>query len=88
MSELKSFLEKYTDEDLEEELERRRSPPDPLASEDINISNLRTHAENYIKYIHEIGCSTKDAEHLIFEVVMTTFYGKDIWPWLRKNNTG
>jgi hypothetical protein len=83
-----TLLNKFTDEELEEELQRRKDPPDPLASEDVNISNLRTHVENYIKYIHEQGCPPKDAEHFMFEAVMTTFYGNDIWSWLNKFNKG
>lgn len=81
-------LQNYTDEQLEKELELRNYPPDAKASEDVNISNLRTQAEEYIENVHKQGCPPKDAEHFIFEAVMTTFYGNDIWSWINKHNIG
>ena len=80
--------DKFTDEELEEELQRRKSPPWPLASEDVNISNIRNHAKNYLESIYKNGCPPKDAEHFMFESVMTTFYGNDVWNWINKHNTG
>lgn len=83
--EFTSLLKKFTDDELENELKRRRQAPDPLESEDVNISNIRKHAKEYIESVHKTGRPPKDAEHFIFESVMATFYGNDIWSWLNEN---
>ncbi len=85
-------LDKYTDEELDKELERRlkikNAPPDMLASEDLNISRIRQEAGDYIKAIHATGREPHDADHGFCEVVMEAFYGKDIWTWINKHNAG
>jgi hypothetical protein len=81
-------LEHYTDEELKAELDQRQAPPDPLASEDVNISELAKQASEYIEDVQRDGCPSKDAEHFIFESVMETFYGKDVWNWLNKRHMG
>ena len=83
-----TLLGKFTDEELEEELERRKSPPCPLSSENVNINNLRKHAKEYLDTVYKHGRPPKDAEHFMFEAIMTTFYGNDIWAWLNKYNKG
>jgi len=81
-----TLLEKFTDEELEEELERRKSPP-PV-EELVNTSNIRDQAAQYLDDVHRYGHPQKDAEHFIFEAVMTAFYGNDVWSWLNKHNKG
>ena len=85
-------LEKYTDEELDKEFERRlklkNAPPDMLASEDLNISRIRQEAVDYIKSIHENGREPHDADHGFCEVVIEAFYGKDVWAWITEHNKG
>ena len=83
-----TLLEKFTDEELQEELERRKAPPYPLASEDVNLSNLRAQAQGYLDNVHKHRRPPKDGEHIIFEAVMIAFYGNDIWSWLNEYNKG
>lgn len=77
-------FDEISDEELQEELDRRSAPPDQLASEDINISSLSKQASEFLDSLQKNGCSPKDAEHYMFEGVMTTFYGPDIWDWINK----
>jgi hypothetical protein len=83
-----TLLEKFTDEELEEEIERRKSPPWPVASHLVNISNIRDHAAQYLNCIYKTGRPPTDGEHFMFESVMTTFYGNDVWTWINKHNKG
>jgi len=83
-----SLLKKFTDEELEDELKKRKDVPYPLASEDVNIAKLSTQAREYLDDIHKHGRPSKDAEHYMFETVMITFYGSDVFDWIRKHNTG
>jgi len=78
-----SLLKQFTDNELEEELERRHKAPYPLAI--INISIIRKLAEEYIESVRKTGRPPKDSEHFIFESVMSTFYGNDIWDWLAEH---
>lgn len=51
------------------------------------LKNLKDQVDEYITK-HETGESyddnDSDMEHYMFESVMTTFYGRDIWKYLRK----
>jgi hypothetical protein len=80
------LLNRFTDEELEEELKRRKSLPKILSSENINLARLRKQANEYIVSIEEDGKPPKDAERYIFEEVMKTFYGSEIFKWINENN--
>jgi len=71
----------FSDEQLEKELEKRKKPK-ILNSEDINLSGLRKKAEEYVDSLFKNGHPPKDAEQYMFEEVMRTFYGKDIFLWI------
>jgi hypothetical protein len=83
-----SEFDKFSDEELEAELARRHEPPLPIASEDLNISGIMHQASEYITSIEKTGRPPRDAEHYIFEAVMTSFYGHDVWDWLNEHNRG
>ena len=84
--EFTSMLNKFTDEELEDELARRREPP--LSLKDPNLGDLKSEAQQYLYDIKENGRPSKDAKQFIFECVMKTFYGPDIFSWINKWNIG
>ena len=77
------LLKKFTNEELEAELMRREAP-DMLASEDINVSHLRSEVACYIQDIKDNAREPKNGKELIFEKALTMFYGKDIFSWINK----
>lgn len=80
------LLRNFTDEELEEEIERRNSPP-PVEKM-VDTSKIRDKAAVYLNDIHKYGRPAKDAEYFIFEAVMVAFYGSDVWTWINKHNKG
>lgn len=89
IKEMRSILHQLSDKDLEEELKRReakKSLPYSLPSEDLNISKIRNLAADYLQSIVKRGKPPKDSENYIFEEVMKTFYGDDIFNWINKFN--
>lgn len=49
-----------------------------------NISDLLKRAEAYLDEV-EGDHVDDDTEHYLFESVMETFYGKDVWLWVNNN---
>lgn len=78
--EFTSLLGKYTDDELKEELERRNEVPDQL--EVVDFTNLKLEVRNYLIAIRD-GRIPKDGEHYLFENLMKTLYGPDIFNWIR-----
>jgi hypothetical protein len=58
----------------------------PKLIEEPDLSSLQEMATNTVEYMNETGCYEKDIEQYMFESVMTTFYGKDIFNHLNKMN--
>lgn len=60
---------------------------DDVIIEKAGLKNLKSQVDEYIAK-HENGenydDNDSDMEHYMFESVMTTFYGKDIWKYLRE----
>lgn len=77
-------LSEFSIEELEAEIKKRNEPPDPIASKHINLTKLQKQAAEYLQQIKEKGYTDDDSEHFIFEAVMETFYGTDIWKWINK----
>ncbi len=75
-----NVLEKYSDKQLEEELRKRNTPPEQI--EDVDLTKLRTQAKNYLDFLYENNCEPKDTSYLMYEEVMKTFYGPDIFKWI------
>jgi len=78
--EFTSLLKKFTDDELKEELERRNEPPEQI--EDPDLTNLKLEANNYLVAIRDQRIP-KDGEHFLFENLMKTLYGPDIFDWIR-----
>jgi len=78
--EFTSLLGKFTDDELKEELERRNEVPDQL--EVVDFTNLKLEVRNYLIAIRD-GRIPKDGEHYLFENLMKTLYGPDIFNWIR-----
>jgi hypothetical protein len=77
-------LEKYSDEQLEEELNRRNAPPKQLEDEDVDLTKLRSITEEFLGYLHVNNREIKDGTHYIYEEVMKTLYGPDIFYWINE----
>jgi hypothetical protein len=77
--EFTSLLGKFTDDELEEELERRNKPPKQL--EEPDFTNLKQEADNYLIGVRDQRIP-KDGEHYLFETLMKTLYGPDIFHWI------
>jgi hypothetical protein len=79
-------LEKYSIEDLEEEIFRRREKlrnvPSPLPISD--FSSLREMVIEGINQNVKNGCEDDDFEHDVYEKVIESIYGKDFWEWRNK----
>lgn len=70
-------LENCTVEELEMELKHRNQLPRLLAQPD-------TRELKMLVSRHVSGENIKDYKHYIYEAAMESFYGKDIWVWLRE----
>lgn len=77
-------LKNVSTEQLEEELKRRKEGnkvPQPLPLEQMNWQPLVAYVQSSVQEVAEEEGEPKDFEHWIFESVMETIYGKDIWKW-------
>lgn len=79
-----SELNKYSIKQLEEELHKRKGPPEPLELEEVVLTKLRAQAKDYLYYLYENNRESKDARHYMFEEVMKTLYGPDIFYWINE----
>ena len=79
-----SELDNYSIEQLEKELHRRKGPPEPLELEEVDLTKLRAQAKDYLDYLHEKKYESKDARYYMFEGVMKTLYGPDIFDWINE----
>jgi hypothetical protein len=80
-----SFLTKFTDQQLAEEIERRKKiatiPPQPLSNPDwapLQSTILYGHNESVRN-----GYVDDDLEHYVFEAAMTAVFGQRYWEWRR-----
>ena len=80
-------METYTDEQLQEELDRRkrkieaRKKPQQVGK--YNLMPLRKHCQNHIDSL-EAGTARDDDEHYIYEVAMITVFGKNVFDWINQ----
>ena len=76
-------LANVRDQDLLEELARRKqpppSPPEPLAEPD--YSRLQQTCIHYVNSIAKDGYDDPDYLHSIYERAMEAVYGHGIWEW-------
>lgn len=79
-------ISKLSTEELEAELEKRKqeealnSIPKPL--KDINIDAIKNIAREELEYVTKYGESSKDIEHWMYETVMTSVYGDNIFNYI------
>jgi len=79
-------LSKVSDHDLEEEIKRRAGIPEQLF--DVDLTSLRTITKEYMNSLYSDNRPPKDAEHYIFETVMKTLYGENIFKWISDETRG
>ena len=74
----------YSNEELEKELQRRENEiPEFVAN--IDWSKVLKYVKDEIEFIGAYGFEHKDFEHELFETVIETIYGKDVWKWWNKH---
>lgn len=79
-------INKLSTEDLEAELKKRKekdildSIPKPL--NDINIDAIKNIAKEELEYLTKNGKNSKDIDHFMYETVMKTVYGNDIFNYI------
>lgn len=78
-------IEKFTDDEIRAEIERRKiSATKPLSFStlaDMDLDRLRKLCESYIDSLAG-GEQFKDPESTIFEQVISMFYGASVWDWI------
>jgi len=76
------MLQNYSTEQLEEEILKRKNfkKEKPKLLKNVNVVALRKLCSKYIDFVDS---DDNDYAGYIFEVAMTTFYGDDIWEWVR-----
>lgn len=80
-------LEKYSVEQLEKELIRRKEEklaPPPKVKLDPDYSEVVKMVKGYIKEVDETGHDDADWEHYIYEAVLDAIYGPTIWEFFKK----
>lgn len=74
---------------LNDELELKKEMPRLKNFKDIsgeNLKKLQSTCKSYIKEVFKGESEDSDTPHYIFECAMTTFYGEDVWGWIRENS--
>lgn len=76
-------LSEYTTQELEKEIKiRKESVPEELTVKD--WTNVEDQAKGIVKSIRDGGYADDDDPHYLFEAVMETVYGKEIWKWYNR----
>lgn len=83
-------LNDYNDEELQEELEKRKKATIPIPNcihPDLKplMKALRIYLEAIMTNDHT---DQSNEEHNIFEVALETFYGPTIWDWINGQSKG
>lgn len=77
-----------TDEELEQELERRKQKQAreerPKIQTAINWLPLITCCEEYMNELEVTGYVDEDSEHYIYEAAIEAIYGPNVWNWINK----
>lgn len=81
-------IEDISDDDLRKELERREAEEKkqaiPRAIESPDLLDLKRICREYIDDLAEDGgYAHTDHEHYVFEVAMKTFFGQNVFEWIR-----
>ena len=80
-----SKLQGFTDEELEIELERRKIHRlIPTQLEVVDDMELRKLLQTIMTEMAEKRMMDDDDEHYIFETVMITYYGKNVFDYINK----
>jgi predicted membrane GTPase involved in stress response len=78
-------LSDYSDEELQEELEKRQKLKDILQPLDnIDYSSVYASAVEYMAELSESGREPKDCQQHMYEDVMEAVYGKKVWDYINK----
>lgn len=82
------MLDKYTDQELEQELKRRKEQEElksqrPKPRKNIQIAAIVDYCESYMDALQS-GEYRDDDDHYLFEFVVGHVYGKEVWDWINK----
>lgn len=80
-------LHNYTDDELKAEIDRRIQEENDrvfTVQTKMDWDNVIRAIEDYVLVARRDKYLLKDFDHYLFETVMETVYGKDIWKWWNK----
>ena len=80
-------LSEFTEDELVAEIKRRRWGDKPPMLQHTDFNKLVETCQKYINYVdsddyHE----DNDWSHYIYEAVIETLYGKDVWKWINNRH--
>ena len=78
------ILKEATEQEIEEELERRKRAKGPKPLDNPDFSGLTRMVLKETEYLVKNGYPSKDFEHYVYESVMEAVYGGTYWKW--RNN--
>lgn len=80
------MLDNFTDEQLQEELERRQKIKEeikkPKQLETLDLEPLRKLCQGCIDCLARDGYVSEDYDHYVYETAMETVFGKNVWEWV------
>ena len=80
------MIEIFTDEQLQEELDRRKyrrqASEKPAQLEHANLVALRSACQNQLDYIEKHGQHVQDGDAYIYETAMIAIFGSDVFKWI------
>jgi hypothetical protein len=84
---LESILRDVNDDELIEELERRKrvKSEKPNVQLCIDWHELVELAKKNVDHVCEYGYEIKDIQHWAYECMMTTVFGDDVFKWVNDN---
>ena len=81
-----TMFNEYSDEELQQELERRRNKkarkPKPVENPD--FSTLIETCQKNIDFLVTEGGDDSDWEYWIYEAAMEAVFGKVVWDWINE----
>lgn len=85
-------LSKFTKEELNKELKRREEEEIPILLENPDFTNLKVLTERYLfnlyNYDFVAHLVNRDYDESIYECIMRTLYGPNIFNWINKKLNG
>lgn len=80
----KEKLSEFSDDDLLEEIDRRKEEKRPKQLENPDLNRLRNTCDEHMFLLAEERKTSREIERHTYEVTMITLYGPDIFDWINE----